>query len=417
MADGARTTAERPADEAAFSSFPAELHDQLRPFLGDLTDEVVRAIRTEIAEYARPMDDTYMHVVHRGVEQALEGFLARVADSETDWEDVKATYQRIGRGEADEGRSLDSFQSALRLGARVTWRRVSELVRADRLPPNVLVAFGEAMFLHLDEMAAATTAGYTEARLHIAGELQQRRDRLIDLVTADPPVSPEAVADLAHTAQWPVPREIAVVVTEGAGKGETLRPIVPPEFLARFEGPSGVIVVPDPEGPGRERAITGTLRGLRAAIGPTVALDEGARSLRWARDALDLVRRGALPATGLVRCTDHLATLLLFRDEDLVDALARQHLGPLDAVRSPQRERLAETLLCWLSCARNASEVAQRLAVHPQTVRYRLRQLEEVFGDQLRDPTAQFEMQLALRALSLRRSPQGAGAPAGSRSA
>ncbi|WP_394436642.1 PucR family transcriptional regulator [Streptomyces sp. SGAir0957] len=411
MADGARTTAERPTDNTAFRCFPAELHDQLRPFLGDLTDEVVRAIRTEIAEYARPMDETYMHVVHRGVEQALEGFLARVADSETDWEDVKATYQRIGRGEADEGRSLDSFQAALRLGARVTWRRVSELVRADRLPQHVLVAFGEAMFLHLDEMAAATTAGYTEARLHTAGELQQRRSRLIDLLTVDPPVSPEAVADLAHTAQWPVPKEIALVVTEG--RGEAVRPIVPPEFLARFEGQSGVVVVPDPEGPGRQRAITAALRGLNATLGPTVALGEGARSLRWARDALDLVRRGALPATGLVRCTDHLATLLLFRDEDLVDALARQHLGPLDAVRSPQRERLAETLLCWLSCARNASEVAHRLAVHPQTVRYRLRQLEEVFGDRLRDTTAQFEMQLALRALSLRRSPQAPGAQAG----
>ncbi|WP_306319724.1 MULTISPECIES: CdaR family transcriptional regulator [unclassified Streptomyces] len=403
MLDTANGTRERTVNGAPFRNFPAELDDQLRPFLGDLTEEVVRAIRTEIAEYARPMDDTYMHVVHRGVEQALEGFLARVADSETDWEDVKATYQRIGRGEADEGRSLDSFQAALRLGARVTWRRVTELVQADRLPPNVLVAFGEAMFLHLDEMAAATTAGYTEARLHTAGELQQRRSRLIDLLTADPPVSPEAIADLAHTAQWPVPREIAVVVSDDHGAGEGSRPIVPPEFLARFDGQPGIVVVPDPEGPGRERAISGALRGLRAALGPTVALDAGARSLRWARDALDLARRGTLPHTGLVRCTDHLSTLLLFRDEDLVAELARRHLGPLDTIRPPHRERLAETLLCWLSCARNASEVAQRLAVHPQTVRYRLRQLEEVFGDSLRDPSTQFEMQVALRATHLRR--------------
>ncbi|MEU6065054.1 helix-turn-helix domain-containing protein [Streptomyces sp. NPDC047082] len=405
MADGAPTRTQPPEDDTPLEALLAELLDQLRPFMDEITEEVVRAIRTEIAEYARPMDETYMHVVNRGVAQALEGFVARLSGSGTDWEDIKATYQRIGRGEADEGRSLDSFQAALRLGARVTWRRVSELVEIQRLPPHVLIAFGENMFLHLDEMAAATTSGYTEARLHAAGELQQRRSRLIDLLTADPAVSPEAVADLARTAQWPLPREIAVVVTDHAGKSDAVRPIVPPEFLARFDGQPGVIVVPDPEGPGRERAITGALRGLRAALGPTVALDAGARSLRWARDALDLVRRGVLPDTGLVRCADHLATLLLFHDEDLVDALARQRLGPLDAVRSPHRERLAETLLCWLSCARNASEVAQRLAVHPQTVRYRLRQLEEVFGEQLRDPTVQFEMQVALRTLDLRPSP------------
>ncbi|MFE1315141.1 hypothetical protein [Streptomyces sp. NPDC058755] len=163
------------------------------------------------------MDETYIHVVNRGVAQALEGFVARLSGSGTDWEDIKATYQRIGRGEADEGRSLDSFQAALRLGARVTWRRVSELVEIQRLPP------------------------------HCAHRVRH------DLLTADPAVSPAAVADLARTAQWPLSREI-VVVTDHAGESDAVRPIMPPEFLARFDGQPGVIVVPDPEGPGRERA-------------------------------------------------------------------------------------------------------------------------------------------------------------------
>nr|WP_240982533.1 helix-turn-helix domain-containing protein [Streptomyces sp. S3(2020)] len=447
-----------------------------------------------------------MQAVHRGVDHALQGFLERMAQPDTDWEPVQATYQRIGRGEAEEGRSLDSFQSALRLGARVTWRRVNALVDADLVPRTVLGAFGEALFLHLDEMAAATTAGYTEARLHAAGELQQRRTRLIDLLTADPPASAEAIAELAHSARWPVPRTLAVVAVDhgpptgsgpfgprpgsgpiepasgsgplagaaGAGpvtptaRGGLLAPspgagplasppgrrpqtaspgadptagsgrpappsgsgpiappagmrppaalsgadaigppsargpIVPPEFLARFDVRPAVLVVPDPEGPGRARAVAGALQGRRAAMGPTVALHEGARSLRWACEALDLMRRGVLPDTELLRCQDHLATLLLLRDEALVDAMAERRLRPLEQVRPPQRERLAETLLSWLNSGHNASEVAVRLAVHPQTVRYRMRQLDELFGGQLHDPTAQFEMQLALRALQLR---------------
>jgi DNA-binding PucR family transcriptional regulator len=40
--------------------------------------------------------------------------------------------------------------------------------------------------------------------------------------------------------------------------------------------------------------------------------------------------------------------------------------------------------------------------VHPQTVRYRLRQLREVFGDVLGDPDARFGLQLALRVRRLR---------------
>jgi hypothetical protein len=386
-----------------FKAFPSGLHHHLRPFFDDIREEVVRSIRTEIPEYARPRDDTYMQVVHRGVEHALQGFLERMAQPDTDWEPVKETYRRIGRGEADEGRSLDSFQSALRLGARVTWRRINALVDAELLPRNVLASFGEALFLHLDEMAAATTSGYTEARLHMAGELQQRRTRLIDLLTADPPASAEAISDLALTAGWPVPRALAVVaIDHGPRPTAAARPIVPPEFLARFDVQPSVLVVPDPEGPGRARAVAGALHGLRAAMGPTVALQEGARSLRWAAEALDLVRRGVLPDTEMVRCQEHLATLLLCRDEALLDAMAERRLSPLSGMRSPQRERLAETLLSWLQCGHNASEVAARLAVHPQTVRYRMRQLDELFGDQLHDPTVQFEMQLALRALALR---------------
>ncbi|MEK8169592.1 helix-turn-helix domain-containing protein [Streptomyces sp. M19] len=63
----------------------------------------------------------------------------------------------------------------------------------------------------------------------------------------------------------------------------------------------------------------------------------------------------------------------------------------------PQRGRLADTLLCWLQCGRNANEAATRMNVHPQTVRYRLRRLEELFGDRLRDASVRFELELVLR--------------------
>ena len=41
--------------------------------------------------------------------------------------------------------------------------------------------------------------------------------------------------------------------------------------------------------------------------------------------------------------------------------------------------------------------VAAELGVHPQTVRYRIRQLRELFGTRLEDPEARFELALALR--------------------
>ena len=37
------------------------------------------------------------------------------------------------------------------------------------------------------------------------------------------------------------------------------------------------------------------------------------------------------------------------------------------------------------------------LHVHPQTVRYRLKKLRELFGESLEDPTARFELETAVR--------------------
>ena len=45
--------------------------------------------------------------------------------------------------------------------------------------------------------------------------------------------------------------------------------------------------------------------------------------------------------------------------------------------------------------------VAKALHVHPQTVRYRLARLRELFGPRLDDPDARFELELALRARRL----------------
>ena len=41
--------------------------------------------------------------------------------------------------------------------------------------------------------------------------------------------------------------------------------------------------------------------------------------------------------------------------------------------------------------------MAAELGVHPQTVRYRLKQLRDLFGTRLEDPEGRFELTLALR--------------------
>src|SRR5258708_40231107 len=62
-----------------------------------------------------------------------------------------------------------------------------------------------------------------------------------------------------------------------------------------------------------------------------------------------------------------------------------------------RQDMLADTLLAWLETGKSSS-VASRLFIHPQTARYRLHKLQDLFGEQLDNPDPRFELALVLRA-------------------
>ena len=100
----------------------------------------------------------------------------------------------------------------------------------------------------------------------------------------------------------------------------------------------------------------------------------------------------------LVVADEYLPALLLAAAPAIAADLARTRLAPLDGLGEGPRERLVTTLRAWLDRPGQVQAVAAALDVHPQTVRYRLKQLRELFGDRLEDPEARFELSLALRA-------------------
>ena len=108
-----------------------------------------------------------------------------------------------------------------------------------------------------------------------------------------------------------------------------------------------------------------------------------------------------LPAAadgGLVVADRHRVAILLDSDRRLSGDLAADALAPLAEETDLSRDRLTSTLEAWLRHRGRTEEVARALHVHPQTVRYRLNRLRELFGDALEEPDARFELELALRA-------------------
>lgn len=76
-------------------------------------------------------------------------------------------------------------------------------------------------------------------------------------------------------------------------------------------------------------------------------------------------------------------------------------LGGVLALPDDERTTLLSTVQAWMDAHGSATEAGKALFCHPNTVRYRLRRLEEYTGRSLDDPRAVAEMVAALEALKV----------------
>jgi lambda repressor-like predicted transcriptional regulator len=168
------------------------------------------------------------------------------------------------------------------------------------------------------------------------------------------------------------------------------------DALVAHVPPFIVALVPAPP---QRRELELALRGRPAALGPAVPWEEAAVSFARAREVLRLAREGGIDDSGsLLMAETHRLSLLLGADRRLAREVADAALAPLASETDLSRERLRSTLDAWLRHRGRTEAVAKALHVHPQTVRYRLARLRELFGSRLDDPDGRFELELALRA-------------------
>ncbi|MEU6117972.1 helix-turn-helix domain-containing protein [Streptomyces sp. NPDC047117] len=257
------------------------------------------------------------------------------------------------------------------------------------------------------EQALLTSLGYqerTERERRPAGlvvtpmPVSRARQVLFGALTGQQPLSAAALAEPARCAGWPVPASLRAVVLGSAAEVPQLAAALGDALVGTVDGTT-CLLVPDPGTQTRPR-LEAALKGRAAAVGHAVPADDAASSLRWARALLALGPGRGGPDVRPVFVDDHLSALLLLQDESLVRALTARWLGPLEELTPRQSERLEVTLLAWLEGG-GAPEAAKVLQVHPQTVRYRLRQIEKLFGPALRDPRTRFELEMALRSRRL----------------
>jgi hypothetical protein len=258
---------------------------------------------------------------------------------------------------------------------------------------------GEAIFAYIDELSAESAEGYAQAQSAAEGERSRLRRELVSLLRSQPPPEEAAVRALAAQVSWQLPERVGALVTTTGDEARLATRLGSGVLAASFDEVT-VALVPDPDAPGRRAQLRAALNRRAGALGPPVAWQRAHSSIERAELAYRLQLEGRLAAEELVVADEHLPELMVHGDRELAKRLAERQLAPLGSLADGPRRKLEATLRAWLDYRGRPEEVAHRLGVHPQTVRYRLNQLRELFGRRLEDPEQRLALSLALRAAS-----------------
>jgi hypothetical protein len=384
-----------------------ELNDQvvaaLQGVLPAVAEHTVAAVTVEVPSYADAFSGRMGQRIESAVQMALGTFLqlaARSHDSDPGpplSRALEGAYE-LGRGEARQGRSMDALLSAYRVGARVAWRELSETAVDRSLPPRMIARFAELVFAFIDELSAASVSGHADELASSDRERRRHFDRLGQHLLSGAPT--ETLQASAERAGWRPPDTLtAVAVPSAHARGLVSRfgqsTLQLSEDLPGIESAESVVVllVPDMHGPNRSRLLR-ELQGRRAMVGPARPWTQAHSSYHRILRARELHLAG--DDTDTVDTDTHLVELVLGADGDAADDLRHQVLAPLSQLRPNTADRLAETLRSWLLHQGQRDAVAADLFVHAQTVRYRMTQLRELYGERLNDPQTVLQLIVAL---------------------
>jgi len=368
--------------------------------LPGLLDRMAQRIRTEVPVYEDVVDAAeHRSSLRANVEYVLGGLLGG------DIGDLAAPMA-TGRARAAQGVPLVEMLAAYRLGFAELWH---ELVAVARTVPEAsdatLVELAGEMFVLQSRYADASVSGYRDEYREIVRTTAREHSALVEAVLAGP-TSKGTLWEVAQALRLPLESHFLVVAAESVEMGHDPLPRIEPALAAldvssvwrlQPEQSVGVLTLRRTT---QTPSVLDTLTHhaiARIGVSPMFTeLRQAGRALRLARLAMDHQE----PGRGVEQFSDSPLSVLLASAPDAAIDAARSVLGGLLELRHDDRDLLITTLLTWLEVGGSANAAGAALFCHPNTVRYRLRRIEEITCRSLAVPTQLAELVTAVRAWS-----------------
>lgn len=368
-----------------------------------LVDRVVQRIRAESDVYGQD-DVISLEDLRDSVRSNLESMVGQLtADRPPDLSAPRAT----GRRRARQGAPLADILHAYRIGFTEFWNAiVDEARRGTLVPSELLVDAASGVWWLIGEYTQELTVAYREAAAELLLAGARERSALVEALFTGGIPDRDTLWEAAKLLRLPWEGVFVVVAVEAPGLAQEGLPDAEAFLAARGIGSAWLLHPESQTGVVSLRhQDTAPLllelleRGVRARAGVSPiyqSLADTPRALHYAR----LVQRSLPPGTRAVAQFEETPLrVLAAAAPDAAGELARAVLGPVLDLPSQDRSTLLATLRAWFDAGGSAAEAGRRIYVHPNTVRYRLRRLQEHTGRSLDDPRAAAELLAALEAL------------------
>ncbi|KRC50182.1 MULTISPECIES: PucR family transcriptional regulator [unclassified Nocardioides] len=312
--------------------------------------------------------------------------------------------EETGRQRAAAGVPLPALLAAYRVGFRHIWEHVVAESRAAGADTETLLAATEHAVAAHDAFAHAASAAHAETTADQLVRHQERRTALVDALLGGRIGERAAVWELAGMlglgVGGPYVAVSVAVPTLGQPALEHLEADLrardlPSVWLLRPDRQLGLVEVRRAD---RVAELVARLRQLATTptgvSSPFEDLTDARDAVRLAESAMGSARTGA---GNLVRVfEDSPLALAATGSPEMLQRVARTVFSRLDEQRTGDRDLLLDTLAAWLDAGGSTSHAAEALFLHPNTVRQRLRRLEELTGRSMTDPRQVAELCLAL---------------------
>jgi len=306
-----------------------------------------------------------------------------------------------GRRRAQAGVPLTAVMEAYRVSARYLWERLAEPAARGEVAPEAALRAASEMWLVLDTFTQEMAEGYREETTSQTLRREAERSALIQALLEgrlDEADLCEA-ADILH-----LPTQGPYVVIAAQVPEIARHPIPHVQHALRSLGAACAwsllrdVEVGIAQLPGTHPRIADLADAFEHAAEGRVGISPPYQDLRNTADALKLARIALRGACDGQRVTvfdrDPLAIAAASAPQVML-TIARTILGRLDQAAEHDRALLLNTFGAWLDAGGSADQAATALFCHPNTVRHRLRRLQDHTGRSLSQPRELAELALA----------------------